>query len=76
MGISPENYQTLINSHDTNGLNKIKKRILYNKYTFIGKYKGHFYNEYVIFSVAQFNKDDSQYYKDLTQKLKSINNSK
>ena len=73
-GISPINYQKMINENDVNGLNKIKERILYNKYTFIGKYKGYFYEECAIFSVVQFNKNDNQYYNELTQRLKAINN--
>ena len=70
MGISPENYQKMINNNDINGLNKIKERILYNKYTFIGKFKGTFYEECVIFSVVQFNKNDKEYYKELIKNLK------
>ena len=74
LGISPENYQKMINNNDINGLNKIKERILYNKYTFIGKFKGTFYEECVIFSVVQFNKNDKEYYKELIKKLKVVNN--
>ena len=76
LGINVENYQRLIKENNEKYLEEIKKRILYNNYSFIGKYKiSSFYeNNIVIFSVIQYCKNDNNYYKELITKINLIKN--
>ena len=73
LGISPEDYRNAIN--DKNKIDEISKRILYNNYCFIGRYKGPAYDECHagVFSVIQYGKIDRDYYsKEIFLKLKEL----
>ena len=76
LGINVEDYKKLIKNNNEKNLEEIKQRILYNNYSFIGKYKipSYFENNVVIFSVIQFCKNDNNYFKELIAKLNRIKN--
>ena len=72
MGISPEEYQILIKYNNKHKIEKLNKRILYNEYTFIGRYVSLTNNESknVKFSVIQYRKVDKEHFKKLIQSIK------
>ena len=72
LGISPEEYQILIKYNNKNKIEKLNKRILYNEYTFIGRYVSLTNNESknVKFSVIQYRKVDKEHFKKLIQPIK------
>ena len=72
IGISVEDYQKLIKINDIIKLKEINNRILYHKYSFIGKYKGPSFDECHagVFSVIQYSQSDSNYYKEIILELK------
>ena len=72
MGISPEEYQILIKYNNKHKIEKLNKRILYNEYTFIGRYVSLTNNESknVKFSVIQYRKVDREHFKKLIQPIK------
>ena len=72
LGISPEEYQILIKYNNKHKIEKLNKRILYNEYTFIGRYVSLTNNESknVKFSVIQYRKVDKEHFKKLIQSIK------
>ena len=72
LGISPEEYQILIKYNNKHKIEKLNKRILYNEYTFIGRYVSLTNNESknVKFSVIQYRKVDKEHFKKLIQPIK------
>jgi hypothetical protein len=72
LGISPEEYQILIKYNNKHKIEKLNKRILYNEYTFIGRYVSLTNNESknVKFSVIQYRKVDKDHFKKLIQSIK------
>ena len=73
LGISPEDYQSLIKYNNKHKLNKINKRILYHEYTFFIRYINISFDEPKgrKFTVVQYKKVDNEYFK----KLINISNS-
>ena len=72
LGISPEEYQTLIKHNNKHKIEKLNKRILYQEFTFIGKYIILTNNESknVKFSIVQYKKVDKKKKKKLIQSIK------
>ena len=72
LGITPEEYQILIKYNNKHKLEKLNKRILYNEYTFIGRYISLTNNEpkNIKFSVIIYKKVSKDHFKKLLQSIK------
>ena len=72
LGITPEEYQILIKYNNKHKLEKLNKRILYNEYTFIGRYISLTNNEpkNIKFSVIIYKKVCKDHFKKLLQSIK------
>ena len=67
LGISPEDYQSLIKYNNNHKLNKINKRILYHEYTFFIRYINTSSDNYKSsgFIVVQYNKVDKNHFRNV-----------
>ena len=77
LGINPVEYQILIKYNNESKLNEINKRILYQTFTFIGRYMSSPSDSFtpVNFIAVQYNKEDKNHFKNILNEInKEINN--
>ncbi len=77
LGINPVEYQILIKYNNESKLNEINKKILYQNFTFIGRYMSPPSDSFapVNFIAVQYNKEDKNHFKNILNEIyKKINN--
>ena len=77
LGINPVEYQILIKYNNESKLNEINKKILYQNFTFIGRYMSPPSDSFapVNFIAVQYHKEDKNHFKNILNEIyKKINN--